>query len=179
MSATDRNSPPSPTTATASRRRSSFTGQFIDLFGRTSSVSGSVGTQSGYPGPITEAAAQAQRRRLSLTTVGLSGSPNQGSPFSPTRPRTESLSSANSGSVDESPFEEGDAPSSSVPATPFARRLSFGARALRDVRTGSGSGTGNGNPRPSVSMKASSGNSRTTPPTASKKHGRGLSSSLL
>src|SRR6266480_2026225 len=126
MSATDRNSPPSPTTAAAAaagRRRSSFTGQFIDLFGRSSSVSGGAGTQSAYPGPITEAAAQAQRRRLSLTTVGLSGSPNQNSPFTPARPRTESLSSANSGSVDENPFEEGDAPSSSVPTTPFARRL--------------------------------------------------------
>lgn len=162
-----RNSPPSPPAASG-RRRSSFAGQFVDLFGRSSSTAGNANAQPTYPGPITEAAAQAQRRRLSLTTVGLSGSPNQTSPFTPGRPRTESTSSANSGSVDESPFEDGEAPSSSVPTTPFGRRLSFGARALRDVRTGSVSGNGNGNPRPSVSKARS-------PPTA-KVHGRGLSS---
>jgi len=129
-------------------------------------------TSGSMAGSITEAAAQAQRRRLSLTTIGLSGSPNQSSPFSPARPRTESLSSANSGSVDESPFEDSDGPSgsSSVPPTPFGRRLSFGARALRDVRTGSGAAsTGNGNPRPPASKARS-------PPTAKRSHGRGLSS---
>ena len=174
MSNPDRTSPPSPPIGSA-RRRSSFAGQFVDLFGRTSSTAAptaSSGVNSGsMAGSITEAAAQAQRRRLSLTTIGLSGSPNQSSPFSPGRPRTESISSANSGSVDESPFEDSDGPSgsSSVPPTPFGRRLSFGARALRDVRTGSvGGGSGNGNPRPSVSKTR-------TPPTA-KRHGRGLSS---
>jgi hypothetical protein len=121
-----------------------------------------------YPGPITTAAVNAQRRRLSLTTIGLSASPNQTSPFQGARPRTESLSSANSGSVDESPFEE-DATSSASgnPASPFARRLSFGARALRDVRQGNGS-LGNSNGRPPTSRKPPS------PPTA---RGRGLSSS--
>ncbi|KAF1953964.1 hypothetical protein CC80DRAFT_134095 [Byssothecium circinans] len=136
----DRNSPPLPSPNATDRRRASVTGQtFQDLFGRQGSVGGQGGAPP-YPGPITSAAVNAQRRRLSLTTVGL-GSPQQTS-FQ-NRPRTESLSSANSGSVDESPFEDDPAPSASSansnPATPFARRLSFGARALRDVRQSNGS----------------------------------------
>lgn len=168
----DRNSPPLPSPGAAGRRRASFTAQtFQDLYGRQGSTGGQSNPTQPYPGPITTAAVNAQRRRLSITTVGLSASPNQSSPFQHTRPRTESLSSANSGSVDESPFEDDPTPSASSgsnPATPFARRLSFGARALRDVRQSNGS-IGNSNGRPSVHHKASS------PPTA---RGRGLSSSL-
>ncbi|KAF2265612.1 hypothetical protein CC78DRAFT_460787 [Lojkania enalia] len=165
----DRNSPPLPSPGVTDRRRASVTGQtFQDLFGRQNSIGGHSAT-TPYPGPITTAAANAQRRRLSLTTIGLSGSPNQASPF-PGRPRTESLSSVNSGSVDESPFEDDPAPSASSansnPATPFARRLSFGARAMRDVRQSNGS-TGNTNGRPTLHKVSS-------PPTA---RGRGLSSS--
>lgn len=137
------NSPPLPSPTATDRRRASITGQtFQDLFGRQGSMSASTSSQP-YPGPITTAAVNAQRRRLSLTTVGLSASPQQSSFQS--RPRTESLSSANSGSVDESPFEDDLGPAgSSNPATPFARRLSFGARAMRDVRQGNGS-VGNSN----------------------------------
>jgi hypothetical protein len=151
------------------RRRSSFTGQFHDLFGSRSN--GYVGQQAQqFSGPITTAAVNAQRRRLSLTTIGLSASPGQTSPFMQIpRTRTESLSSVNSGSVDESPFEDDCAPSTSAsgsnPATPFARRVSFGARALRDVRQGSGS-VGSPNGRPSIHKTSS-------PPTG---RGRGLSS---
>ncbi|ORY11240.1 hypothetical protein BCR34DRAFT_484450 [Clohesyomyces aquaticus] len=148
MSSTGRNSPPLPSPGATDRRRASITGQtFQDLFGRQNSFGGQNGTPA-YPGPITTAAVNAQRRRLSLTTVGLAHSPNQSSPFQTSRPRTESLSSANSGSVDESPFEDELGPSasssSSNPTTPFARRLSFGARALRDVRQSNGN-TGNAN----------------------------------
>ncbi|KNG49065.1 myb DNA-binding domain protein [Stemphylium lycopersici] len=166
MSSNDRNSPPlhSPDP----RRRASVTSQtFQDLFGRSNSIAGQpTGGQSS--GPITTAAANAQRRRLSLTTIGLGASPGQTSPFLQTpRTRTESISSANSGSVDESPFEDDFGPSAnnSNPATPFARRLSFGARAMRDVRQSNG-GVGNPNGRPPI-HKASS------PPTG---RGRGLSS---
>ncbi|EDU45408.1 hypothetical protein PtrSN002B_001885 [Pyrenophora tritici-repentis] len=166
MSSNDRNSPPlhSPD----GRRRASVTSQtFQDLFGRSNSY---VGQPIQASGPITTAAANAQRRRLSLTTIGLGASPGQTSPFLQTpRTRTESISSANSGSVDESPFEDDYAlsasTSSSNPATPFARRLSFGARAMRDVRQSNG-GVGNPNGRPPI-HKASS------PPTG---RGRGLSS---
>ncbi|EMD62002.1 hypothetical protein GGP41_002508 [Bipolaris sorokiniana] len=167
MSSNDRNSPPlhSPDP----RRRASVTSQtFHDLFGRSNSIAGLPSGVQQSSGPITTAAANAQRRRLSLTTIGLGASPGQTSPFLQTpRTRTESISSANSGSVDESPFEDDFGPSaSSNPATPFARRLSFGARAMRDVRQGNG-GVGNPNGRPPIIHKASS------PPTG---RGRGLSS---
>ncbi|KAJ4370414.1 hypothetical protein N0V83_004932 [Neocucurbitaria cava] len=166
------NSPPLHSPGATDRRRSSFAGQtFQDLFGsRSSSYVGQQAGSQPYSGPITTAAVNAQRRRLSLTTIGLAASPGQTSPFLQNpRTRTESISSANSGSVDESPFEDDYAPSTSAagsnPTTPFARRLSFGARALRDVRQNSGS-VGNPNGRPSI-HKASS------PPTG---RGRGLSS---
>lgn len=155
MSSNGRNSPPLPSPDT--RRRASVTSQtFQDLFGRSNSY---VGQQQPSSGPITTAAANAQRRRLSLTTLGLGASPGQTSPFLQTpRTRTESISSANSGSVDESPFEDDYAPSTSAsssnPATPFVRRLSFGARAMRDVRQSNG-GVGNPNGRPPI-HKASS-----------------------
>lgn len=138
-------------------RRSSFAGAtFADLFGTgRSSVSAprnvpttSAESQQGqYPGPITNAAAQAQRRRMSLTTLGLSGSPTATSPFGSYRGRGESIGSANSGSIDESAVEDEFAKDQSTPTTPFARRMSFGARAMRDIRSGgSGGGGGEGSP---------------------------------
>lgn len=180
----DENTPP------PSRRRSSFAGQtFADLFGtgrsstsRTSLDNSATNSppNSGAPGPITTAAAQAQRRRLSLTTLGLSGGPNQTSPYNSFRARRDSISSANSGSIDESAIAEDDAPTQpaagapNTPATPFARRMSFGARALRDVRSsGSGGGGGNGPngraPPPAIAENAPTISSRDS-------KGRGLSS---
>jgi len=135
-------------------RRSSFAGAtFADLFGTArSSVSAPRNVpsttngdsqQGQYPGPITNAAAQAQRRRMSLTTLGLSGSPTATSPFGSYRGRGESIGSANSGSIDESAVEDDFAKDQTTPTTPFARRMSFGARAMRDIRSG-GSGGGGG-----------------------------------
>lgn len=141
-------------------RRSSFAGQtFADLFGSgrpsmnrgTSTSESSNSPPTGQmPGPISQAAAQAQRRRLSLTTLGLSGSPTQPSAFNNMRNRGDSIGSANSGSIDESAVAEDDATardtnlSSSPGSTPFQRRTSFGAKALRDIRTGSFSAQGGG-----------------------------------
>ena len=134
------NSPP-PTPSSPTARRASFApGQKLsELFGRSP---GSSGIPS-YPGPIAAAAANAQahqRRRMSISTLGLSGSPTQTSPFGSLRGRQESCSSTTSGSpgADESAIEEGDAGPNSSPTTPFARRMSFGARALRDARGGAG-----------------------------------------
>ncbi|ATY58927.1 hypothetical protein CCM_06304 [Cordyceps militaris CM01] len=96
-------------------------------------------------------------RRLSVSTIGLSGS-------SPTNPaafnRRESISTnSNSGSIDESAVEDDDfVPGSArtTPNTPFTRRMSFGASAgsgsLRGYRPSGSPGNGNTNP--------------TTPPTA-------------
>ncbi|KAK3053122.1 hypothetical protein LTR09_005748 [Extremus antarcticus] len=141
-------------------RRSSFAGQtFANIFGDnrpsvskpTAPENTSPPTQQ-MPGPISQAAAQAQRRRMSLTTLGLSGSPNQTSPFGSYRGgRRDSIGSANSGSYDESAIAEEEGPARETsdggsPNTPFARRTSFGARALRDIRTTSFGGTREGGP---------------------------------
>lgn len=171
--------PQSPTR----NRRSSFAGQtFADLFGNgRPSVSGRGQSESNspppqqqsLPGPISQAAAQAQQRRMSLTTLGLSGSPNQTSPFGSYRGRRGSISA----STDESAIAEDDSPTqkeeSGTSPSPFARRTSFGAKALRD-RMGSFGGAGNtgqnGTRSPPASNKAQNG-------TISSK-GRGLSFAL-
>jgi len=138
-----RNSPPAASQSATSRRRSSISATMIDAFnnGRPS-----LGHNPTSPGPITTAAAQANRRRLSLSTIGLSGlsGSTQTSPFGSLHSRAESISSVNSSTVEESPFEEGDAPMN-TPSSPFARRLSFGARALRDINSGGGNGGGGSN----------------------------------
>ena len=141
-------------------RRASFspTGQSLTtLFERTPTKQANnqaVG-QTAFPGPIATAAANAQkRRRMSISTLGLSGSSPtaQTSPFSASTSasasaasRRESMSSAGttmSAVSDDNAIEDGDAavtPAAST-NTPFTRRMSFGARALRDARGGAGSG---------------------------------------
>ncbi|KAL8675312.1 MAG: hypothetical protein Q9168_000269 [Polycauliona sp. 1 TL-2023] len=135
------NSPP-PTPTSPSARRASFSpGQ---LFGR--GPTNNNGGTAPYPTPIATAAANAQaqqRRRLSITSLGLSGSPTQANAFARARHGSLSSAASNSTSVDESAIEEGDAaPMSTSPHSPFARRMSSGARALRDVRAGSGNANG-------------------------------------
>ena len=188
-------------------RRSSFAGQtFADLFsgGRssiskpssTSKESNSPPPTQQLPGPISQAAAQAQGRRMSLTTLGLSGSPNQTSPFNTFRGRRGSIGSENSGSVDDSAIAEDEAPaaqqqnsgSGNPPTSPFARRTSFGARALRDIRSGSftgnsgGGGPGSPGQNGTRSPPASSSSKATAPNgtiSAREAKGRGLSLSCL
>lgn len=171
--------PQSPTR----NRRSSFAGQtFADLFGngrpsvggRGSSENNSPPPQQSLPGPISQAAAQAQQRRMSLTTLGLAGSPSQTSPFGSYRGRRGSVSA----STDESAIAEDDSPTqkedSGTSPTPFSRRTSFGARALRDRMGSFGGGGGNtgqnGTKSPPAPNKAQNG-------TISSK-GRGLSFAL-
>ncbi|KAK3642252.1 hypothetical protein LTR56_010829 [Elasticomyces elasticus] len=177
--------PPSPRV-----RRSSFAGQtFADLFGTSRprpSVDGANNSPPNqqYNGPISQAAAEAQRRRMSLTTLGLSGSAEgTNSRLASYRARRDSISSANSGSIDESAIE--DEPSlrdpNSTPVTPFARRMSFGAKALRDVRnstSGAGGGTGqNGTNPPAASAFTNTAKSKAPNGTISSRDakGRGLS----
>lgn len=157
----DNNSPP-PTPSVPSARRASFSpGQKLsELFGRSPTNSSGP---SLYPSPIATAAANAQaqqRRRMSITSLGLSGSPTQPSTFSQARARQDSLSSGCS--IDENAVDDSEPAPNGSPTSPFARRMSFGARALRDVKTGNGVGN-NGR----VSVKLAS------PPPA---QGRGLSS---
>ena len=139
------NSP--PTAIPSPTRRASFSpGQkFSELFGISPPNHG--GGPSVYPSPITTAAANAQaqqRRRMSITSLGLSGSPTQASAFAGLRARQDSASSGTSpsASIDEVAIEDGDAALSESPSSPFARRMSFGARALRDVKAGPGNSNG-------------------------------------
>lgn len=145
MASNDNSPPPTPTSPTG--RRASFSpGQKLsELFGR--SPPNNYGSPA-YPGPISTAAANAQaqqRRRTSIASLGLSGSPTQASTFANVKNRQSSFgsSSSPSTSVNENAIEEGDAEASGPPASPsaFARRMSFGARALRDVKTGNGNAT--------------------------------------
>jgi hypothetical protein len=141
--------PPSPTSP--SHRRSSFAGQtFGNIFGagRSGSMSNQGTSPTSQMGPITSAAMAANtehRRRMSISTVGLSGT----SPTSPSfaRNRTESVSSASSSNPswqDESAVEDGDATPNTPMNSAFGRRMSFGARALRDARSAGSASSGNG-----------------------------------
>jgi len=68
---------------------------------------------------------------MSVATVGLSGtSPTQIAPFG-FGGRRGSVSTDRSDSIDESAIDDDDGPGRSAPTTPFARRMSFGAPALR------------------------------------------------
>ncbi|PNS17793.1 hypothetical protein CAC42_3188 [Sphaceloma murrayae] len=170
----NQNSNPSPTPPTA--RRTSFTSQALaDIFGGNRSRPSFGADQnreqtngtSTFPGPITSAAAQASRRRMSMTALGINGGNTQLTPPNNFK-RSDSVSSHNSGSIDESAVEDGDPMSQSSPTTPFARRMSFGARALRDVRTGTGAGTAPGRSSfadTSVSSGTGSEQKKTTTPT--------------
>jgi hypothetical protein len=126
-----------------SGRRGSFShGQTIsEIFGGKSGP-----TSPQFSGPITAAAANAQanRRRMSLSAM----SPTSPQGMFSNQPRRESVSSIASSipgreAIDENAIDDSDASSSSPNGSgPFGRRVSFGARALRDVRTGSMSGSG-------------------------------------
>lgn len=104
------------------------------------------------------------------------------------------MSSANSSSIDESAVEDDVGPAQVTPSTPFGRRMSFGARALRDVKsnTGQGGGPAGGgatdktNGRSSIASEKGAGGIPTISPDSGKKtnvnapttaKGRGLSSS--
>jgi hypothetical protein len=127
-------------------RRGSFAGlPFTDLFSKQSN--NPSGQQTGNN---TQAN---QQRRLSISTLGLSGSPTQTSTFGSRAFRRGSLSSSlgsvqnNEDAVAED--AEGSSPGT-TPSSPFARRVSFGAQALREARAGS---IGNGRyPPPSSSL---------------------------
>ncbi|KAL9639885.1 MAG: hypothetical protein Q9164_000633 [Protoblastenia rupestris] len=136
----DENSPPSAPASPTNRRASFASGQKLsEFFGRSPPSANGL---SSHPGPIATAAANAsaqQRRRTSMAGLGLAGSPTSTSPFSSLRTRNSSIGSSSSpnSSIEENAIEEGDAGPCHSPTSPFARRMSFGARALHDIKTGS------------------------------------------
>lgn len=133
---------------------------------RSSLASLSLGSQPVRPHPIATStpgastSAGSRPRRLSITTLGLSGSPTQTSPFGASASaggngngkhlRGGSLSSSTgsaAGYPEELISEESENSSATTTGgsgsgsgpnpSPFSRRVSFGAHALRDVRRGS------------------------------------------
>lgn len=137
------NSPP-PIPSSPSNRRASFSGKLSDLFGR--SPPSNNGT-SASPGAMSTVAANAQaqqRRRTSIASLAMGGSPTQTSPFADMRNRQSSFGSSNSptSSIYENAIEEGDAEPNRPPASPMARRTSFGVNALRDIKTKNGNANG-------------------------------------
>lgn len=90
---------------------------------------------------------QSNQRRLSISTLGLSGSPTQTSAFGNQHLRRGSMSSSfgsNAANAEDAVADdpEGSSPGA-TPNSPWARRVSFGAQALRDARAGSiGNGEG-------------------------------------
>jgi len=115
MSSDENNSVPD----TSSRaRRTSFTSStFNSLLGRSNTTG-----VSPFPGPITTAAAQDQRRRMSASGT----SPTQVSAFA----RRISVSTNSSDTIPESAIDDDDGP---PVTTPFARRMS---RAAEEVLSG-------------------------------------------
>jgi hypothetical protein len=147
-----------PSSPEAGRRRSSFTEMFIPRPSPGTHFTSSSPPNTKLSTPMGNT--QSNRRGMSITTLGLSGSsPNQNSPlnaFAKQR-RASVASSSTSGSpefrnsFEDSAVIEGDhqnGTSASTPATPsFARRVSFGAQALRDVKN---TGGASGGRRPSL-----------------------------
>ena len=122
--------------ATGHRRSSITQAALSNLFQRGPANNSNGGGQLG-------GSFDPQRRRLSVTTIGLSGT-------SPTNPPAFNMRrgsmSTNSDSIDENAIEDEDMPgvARTVPNTPYARRMSFGTSAMRGYRPGGGS-PGNGN----------------------------------
>ncbi|GLB10311.1 hypothetical protein AtubIFM57258_006714 [Aspergillus tubingensis] len=136
-----------PPPSSRQRRASLASGiSFSDYLSR----SGSQGAAGAPPSSMANTVAGSQPnhgRRLSITTLGLSGSPTQTSPFGPRHIRHGSISSSvgsNSANPEEAVVEDNEnGPPNATPSSPFTRRLSFGAQALRDARGGSiGNGEG-------------------------------------
>lgn len=141
----DRSSPINVPEHETRPRRSSI----ADIFARQPNASNVSGNQTGNSQP-------ANQRRLSVTTLGLSGSPTQTSTFGNRGFRRGSMSSSvgsNAPNAEDAVGEDQDSSSpGATPSSPWARRVSFGAQALRDARAGS---IGNGRYPPLASRSGS------------------------
>lgn len=137
----------------AGPRRSSITQAALsNLFSR-----GPSANTCSFPGPVSEA----QRRRLSVTTIGLSAAPPASSGTLGIR---RGSMSTNSDSIDENAVEDDDLPAGSArttPTTPYVRHMSFGASAMRGYRPGGSPGNCNApaSPPPSCMAHRPSGRS--------------------
>lgn len=154
-----------PNAGIAHRRSSITQAALSNLFSR--------GPSNGNVPPI-GSGNDSQGRRLSVSTIGLSGtSPtNSSSVFHNMR---RGSVSTNGGSIDESAIEDDDGSmgnSRTAPTTPFTRRVSFGASSSnpRGYRpSGSPGSNGNNNPTspPPPAQLSRRASMAKTPPTAS------------
>lgn len=147
--------PPSP----SHQRRKSFVEMlnpraFSNANSFSTSPSNAVPTSPGVP---------TQRKSSISIALGLSGGTGQESPYNSfARQRRASISTSSAAgspefrnSFDDNAVIEDDdkvPPMNSPPSPSFARRLSFGAQALRDVRQSGTSPTNNAGRRPSSSL---------------------------
>ncbi|KAM0262332.1 hypothetical protein ACHAQJ_001801 [Trichoderma viride] len=128
----------SPNGSGTGHRRSSITQAALsNLFQRGPPTASSSGPP--FPGGN---GGNSQRRRLSITTIGLSGT----SPTDTASLMRRGSVSTNSDSVNENAIEDEDAMFGgprTAPTTPFARHMSFGGNpAMRGFRNGSSPGNG-------------------------------------
>ncbi|KAL2019817.1 hypothetical protein VTK56DRAFT_9168 [Thermocarpiscus australiensis] len=123
-------------TARHQRRGSITSSAFTSLF-RNNSIA--QAPAAPFPTPLATTTLNDQRRRLSVTTLGLSGT-------SPTTPSTflrrTSVSTNSNDSIDENAIEEDEGGTRTAPVTPFIRRMSIGAsQAMRVPRGPSSPGS--------------------------------------
>lgn len=90
-----------------------------------------------YPGPNANNPTQ-RSRRMSVSGIPGTSTSQMPSNYSLRRGSVSSISSSAS-NLDENALDD-DNGSPTMPTSPFARRMSFGARALRDVRIPGGRG---------------------------------------
>lgn len=138
------------------------------FFGNRPNGSSTANTPTA-PQPIATPAAPP--RRMSISTLGLSGtSPKQTpGPFFP-RDRRASISTAGSDSIDESAIDDdADMTARSVPTSPFTRRMSFGAQAMFSNSRGAATGTSptsSGRHPPLPSITAKTPHNHSSPPSS-------------
>ncbi|KAL1914055.1 hypothetical protein Sste5344_000323 [Sporothrix stenoceras] len=174
MASNDNNYPPNSTDNMSRNRRSSVTSATLSSIFRSNSTSSANNGTPAFPGPITSAAMdQNRRRRLSVSTtaaLGLSGatagnggaSAGPNTAFAARRASMSTNSSTSDTAFDENAIEDDDAPAGSgsrnSPNTQFARRMSFGAQAMRNLRGSGGTSPGgtssNGRQRSNLSSTA-------------------------
>lgn len=146
----------SPPSSRSRERRPSVTqAAFQSLFQRSNSTSAGMPGVSGTP-----AMSMDQRRRLSVTTLGLSGATPSSSTFGSIR---RSSVSTYSDSIDENAVEDDE--SRTAPTTPFHRRMSFGGNAMFSMRGPSGGSPGT-NGRPDLARRPSGGAASSATPAS-------------
>ncbi|SCO92416.1 uncharacterized protein FRV6_16544 [Fusarium oxysporum] len=132
------------------RRGSISQAALTNLFQRDNSVPNGSGIPSQVIPPL-----DSNRRRLSVTTLGLSGTPpTSAQPFN-IRRGSLSTNSNSSESMDENAIEDDDfGTARTAPSTPFVRRMSLDGSTMR---TGGSAGIGDNPTSPTFSHPVQSG----------------------